>query len=74
MLICASCDFACTTASMIASYDEVKSFTASSCSPLNKWPFVLINYAPVLIIDDCKGKLTNAWGLGGLLKAHSKLL
>ena len=21
----------------------------------------------------CKGKLTNEWGLGGLLKAHSKL-
>ena len=22
----------------------------------------------------CKGKLTNAWGLGGLVNAHSKLL
>ena len=22
---------------------------------------------------DCKGKLTKAWGLGGLLKAHSRL-
>ena len=22
----------------------------------------------------CKGKLTKAWGLGGLFKAHSKLL
>lgn len=24
-------------------------------------------------IEDCKGKLTNAWGLGGLFSAHSRL-
>ena len=25
------------------------------------------------VITLCKGKLTNAWGLGGLVNAHSKL-
>jgi hypothetical protein len=26
----------------------------------------------IYLISDCKGKLVNAWGLGGLLNPHSK--
>jgi hypothetical protein len=34
---------------------------------------VFIYYSTYTFIILCIGKLTNAWGLGGLVKAHSRL-
>lgn len=36
-------------------------------------PFLIASFLFYLYIYDCKGRLTKAWGLGGLDKAHSKL-
>ena len=36
-------------------------------------PFFIASFLFYLYIYDCKGRLTKAWGLGGLDKAHSKL-
>jgi len=39
----------------------------------NKWDILIVKYYTIIYAHEVlKGKLTKAWGLGGLVRAHSK--